>query len=447
MASRPSNVGILAMEAYFPTCFVDQTALEAQDGCAGKYTKGLGQNRLAFVTDREDIASVLMTAVQRLLERFGVDPAHVGRLEVGTESLIDKSKSVKTSLMRLFGENKDIEGVTSTNACYGGTAALLNSVAWVQSEDWDGRLAICVAGDIAVYEAGPARPTSGCGAVAMLIGPDAPLALEPGLRASHVIDCYDFYKPHHSEYPMVDGKLSQAAYLGCVDACYRGYKAKAARRGEKVTVDSFDYVCMHSPYHKLVQKGFARFLYMDFLDDPTQEGFSEVQHLSGDKVDYNASLESREVDAAFREVSASSYREKILPSSFVSKEVGNCYTGAVFMNLLSLISDVGPGMVGKRVGMFSYGSGSVSSLYSFRGRIPDTPSEFTLERIQAIGVRGRLAERKSCTSEEFAQAMNFREAAYGQAPHQPQGSVEDVPVGAFFLESVNEKHHRSYGRK
>lgn len=47
--------------------------------------------------------------------------------------------------------------------CYGGTAALLNSVAWVQSEDWDGRYAVCVAGDIAVYEAGPARPTSGCG--------------------------------------------------------------------------------------------------------------------------------------------------------------------------------------------------------------------------------------------------------------------------------------------
>lgn len=39
-----------------------------------------------------------------------------------------------------------------------------------------------VCGDIAVYEAGPARPTGGCGAVAMLIGPDAPLVLEPGLR-------------------------------------------------------------------------------------------------------------------------------------------------------------------------------------------------------------------------------------------------------------------------
>ena len=34
----------------------------------------------------------------------------------------------------------------------------------------------------------------------MLIGPDAPLALEPGVRATHALDVYDFYKPTHTEY-------------------------------------------------------------------------------------------------------------------------------------------------------------------------------------------------------------------------------------------------------
>lgn len=51
-----------------------------------------------------------------------------------------------------------------------------------ETSAWDGRFAMVVCGDIAVYEAGPARPTGGCGAVAMLIGADAPLVLEPGLR-------------------------------------------------------------------------------------------------------------------------------------------------------------------------------------------------------------------------------------------------------------------------
>ena len=37
-----------------------------------------------------------------------------------------------------------------------------------------------VCADIAVYASGNARPTGGAGAVAMLIGPNAPLVLERG---------------------------------------------------------------------------------------------------------------------------------------------------------------------------------------------------------------------------------------------------------------------------
>lgn len=74
--------------------------------------------------------------------------------------------------------NSDIEGIDSKNACYGGTAALFNAVNWVESSSWDGRYALAVSGDIAVYAAGPARPAGGAGAIALLIGPDAPLVLE-----------------------------------------------------------------------------------------------------------------------------------------------------------------------------------------------------------------------------------------------------------------------------
>ena len=43
-----------------------------------------------------------------------------------------------------------------------------------------GRLALVVAGDIAVYASGNARPTGGAGAVAILLGPNAPLVIERG---------------------------------------------------------------------------------------------------------------------------------------------------------------------------------------------------------------------------------------------------------------------------
>jgi hydroxymethylglutaryl-CoA synthase len=193
----------------------------------------------------------MLTVTRNLLDKYSIDPNAIGRLEVGTETLIDKSKSIKTTLMTLLGNNTDVEGISSTNACYGGTAALFNSIAWVESSEWDGRFALVVCGDIAVYEAGPARPTGGCAAFAILVGPDAPLAIEPGLRSTHMMECWDFYKPNHSEYPTVDGKLSQWAYLHSLDTCYQRYKAKyAAKNGcqaADLTLQHFDYFALHSP--------------------------------------------------------------------------------------------------------------------------------------------------------------------------------------------------------
>ena len=141
----PQDVGICALEIYFPNSYVCQTELEKHDSVsAGKYTIGLGQGRMGFCSDREDINSLCLTTVERLMTRYGVDYSRVGRLEVGTETIVDKSKSVKSVLMQLFlaSGNSDVEGVDTTNACYGGTNALFNAVNWIESSSWDG-LSMC----------------------------------------------------------------------------------------------------------------------------------------------------------------------------------------------------------------------------------------------------------------------------------------------------------------
>ena len=56
----------------------------------------------------------------------------------------------------------------------------------IESSYWDGRYAVAVCADIAVYASGNARPTGGAGAVAILIGPNASLVFDRGLRATHV---------------------------------------------------------------------------------------------------------------------------------------------------------------------------------------------------------------------------------------------------------------------
>ena len=137
----PQDVGIVAMEVYFPSLCVNQTELEKFDGVGtGKYTIGLGQTNMGFCTDREDIHSLALTVVRSLLEKYDVSVDDIGRLEVGTETIIDKSKSVKTTLMQLFMEsgNTNVEGIDTTNACYGGTQALFNAISWIESSAWDG---------------------------------------------------------------------------------------------------------------------------------------------------------------------------------------------------------------------------------------------------------------------------------------------------------------------
>jgi hypothetical protein len=82
--------------------------------------------------------------VSSLLEKYNIDPRSIGRLDVGTETILDKSKSVKTHIMDLFAShgNTDIEGIDSKTACYGSTAALFNAINWVESRSV--RLALSV---------------------------------------------------------------------------------------------------------------------------------------------------------------------------------------------------------------------------------------------------------------------------------------------------------------
>jgi len=138
----PEDVGILAMEVYFPKTCVNQTELEKFDSVgAGKYTIGLGQTCMGFCGDQEDINSLCLTVLKGLVSKSRISYSDIGRLEVGTETILDKSKSVKTVLMQLFAGsgNSAVDGLDTTNACYGGTQALFNSVAWIESSMWDGQ--------------------------------------------------------------------------------------------------------------------------------------------------------------------------------------------------------------------------------------------------------------------------------------------------------------------
>jgi len=64
---------------------------------------------MGFCTDREDVNSLCLTVLDRLVKRNGLGYQDIGRLEVGTETLLDKSKSVKSVLMQVgaVGPSRD----------------------------------------------------------------------------------------------------------------------------------------------------------------------------------------------------------------------------------------------------------------------------------------------------------------------------------------------------
>lgn len=452
MDGEKKGAGILAMDIYFPPTCVQQEDLEAYDRVSkGKYTIGLGQDCMAFCTELEDVVSMSLTVVKSLIEKYHLDPRQIGRLEVGSETIIDKSKSIKTWLMQIFEEygNTDIEGVDSTNACYGGTAALFNCVNWVESNSWDGRYGLVVCTDSAVYAEGPARPTGGAAAVAMLIGPNAPISLESKLRGTHMSHVYDFYKPNlASEYPVVDGKLSQTCYLMALDSCYKNFCNKYEKfEGKQFSIFEADYFVFHSPYNKIVQKSFARLYFNDFLrnssciEKAAREKLEPFSNLSGDE-----SYQSRELEKASQQVAKHLYDAKVQPSTLITKQVGNMYTASLYAAFASLLHNKHSTLGGQRVVMFSYGSGLSSTMFSFK--IQDGQHPFSLLNIAGVmNISQKLESRHVFPPENFAETMKLMENRYGAKDFVTTKDTSLLYPGTFYLTQVDSLYRRYYAKK
>ncbi|XP_076067053.1 hydroxymethylglutaryl-CoA synthase isoform X3 [Oratosquilla oratoria] len=411
----PQDVGIIALEIYFPSQYVEQHELEEFDAVSqGKYTIGLGQTRMGFCSDREDINSLCLTVLSRLMERTGIGYENIGRLEVGTETIIDKSKSVKTVLMQLFEDsgNTDVEGIDTTNACYGGTAALINAVNWVESSSWD------------------------------------------GLRSSHMCHAYDFYKPDlSSEYPTVDGKLSIQCYLSALDSCYATYCRKSdvtkSASASSMSLEVLDAMLFHSPYCKLVQKSLARLALNDFLrasPDSVSTKYPGLEAFREKRLE--DTYFDRDVEKAFMANSMPTFEAKTKPSLLVATQVGNMYTPSLYGSLAGLISShTVSSLAGKKIGLFSYGSGLAATMFSIKVSTDTSPGMPLAKLVTSMAnLRDRLESRVKVNPQAFAQIMQLREDTHHKAPYVPVGDVSILFPGTWYLTGVDDKHRRQYER-
>lgn len=298
---------------------------------------------MSYCNAREDAISMALTVVEKLFKRINKKYDIIGRLDVGSESNVDKSKSIKTHLMTLFekDQNYNVEGVDNINACYGGTASIFNIINWMESSYWDGRLGLVVSTDVAVYKREcSAHATGGAGALAILIGPNGFIKYNSGERVSYMSNVYDFYKPvMYTEYPLFDGKLSIQSYIRCALNCWILLKKKL---NNKSFCKVANYIAFHAPYSRLVMKTLSYIYYLD--EKINANGYNNNdEHAKNLLLEYEQTwlniektkeLEKRMMDELKKCPNYKAY-EKSLE---LSKLCGNTYTNSVTVSLLSTLA-------------------------------------------------------------------------------------------------------------
>lgn len=235
MADWPKDIGILGIHLYLPTTYATLPSAQLSSCWISPYENEPAS--IAILGDREDTVSIGLTVLSQLLKKYSINPRNIGRLEVGTSDMTDKSKSIKTYMMSLLREsgNCNVEGVSSHASSYGGIQALYNSVAWIESRSWDGRYAVVIVVDC---------NEDGAGAAALLIGPNAGLVLEKD-RAIFMDNEYDLYSPNFNSTDIItEGNLHHSTYIESLLECYNLIQQKTSFSQLNHLADFFIF---HSP--------------------------------------------------------------------------------------------------------------------------------------------------------------------------------------------------------
>lgn len=99
-------------------------------------------------------------------------------------------------------------------------------------------------------------------------------------------------------------------------------------------------------------------------------------------------------------------------------------------------------MKDKRLGLFSYGSGLASTLLSVTVVGDISPITKVLDFDYKLG-----EGRKIQSPEEYLAAIELREKAHLQKSFKPQGSLDNLSQGVYYLTEVDDKFRRNYAIK
>ncbi|TYC46921.1 hydroxymethylglutaryl-CoA synthase [Leuconostoc litchii] len=346
------TIGIDKLSFYTSEYVLDLVDLAQKRGDdPDKYTIGIGQDKQAVIPNYEDVVTMGANAAVQIVEED--DRKNIDMIIFATESGIDNSKSSALYVQKLLKLSEFSRTIEIKQACYAGTYGVMQARDYVATHP-DKRVLV-IASDIARYGLGtPGEVTQGGGAIAMIIAKNPKIAAINPDSVYMSQDVADFWRPIDRSEAIVDGHLSTDIYKEMFLTLWKRYQQQTG-----YVLDDFLGFAFHLPYTKMGKKAFSQII--------------------------NEANESRQELLS----------ENLIASQKFSRDVGNLYTGSVYLSLLSLLTYGQELAGGDRLAIFSYGSGAEAELYSIT--LQENFHEYVLGNV----IEKKLAKRIKVSVDEY----------------------------------------------
>jgi len=388
------SVGIDDISFYTANYCLDLQELADNNGSdAAKYTVGIGQECMSMPGADEDVVTMAANACLPLLEGMKARGEAIGAITsvlFATETGIDQSKAAGVYLHRLLGLSPRCRVVELKHACYSATAALQMAAAMAARKPAE--KVLIIASDIARYDRqSPGEATQGCGAVAMLVTSNPRIIELDAETGVHTEDVMDFWRPNYRSTALVDGKYSTKVYLRSVRAAWQDFQLQS-----DLKFPDFHYFCYHLPFSRMAQKAH------NHLASSNQHRLNQTE-----------------------------LEHQIEASLVYNRTTGNSYTAAMYIGFISMLDNLS-NLAGKRIGFFSYGSGSVGEF--FTGKLVAGYTAMLHTQLH----QDMLAARQRLTYDEYVKLYEFQVPQDGATHQFPKQTT-----GRFRLAGISQ-HKRQY---
>ena len=320
-------VGIDKINFYTPNTYIDLEELAKHRGVdPAKFTIGIGQSKMSVPPISQDTVSMAANAAYPLLTENDLN--NIDLIVVGTETGVDESKSVASFIHDLLGIHPFAKSVDLKQACFGATAGLMMAVDFVRLHP--DKKALVIGSDISRYGLNSSgEVTQGAGSVAMIVSSNPKIIEIEETSVSMTKSIFDFWRPNYSKTAIVDGKFSNEAYISFFSELWVEYSKRA-----NLSLEDFSAFCFHLPYTKMGKKALLPIL---------EKEAPKNKDLLLENYQYSTNY---------------------------SRDIGNIYTGSLYLSFMSLIEHASSSLTATdRIGFFSYGSGAVAEI--FTGKLVD----------------------------------------------------------------------------